>query len=86
MLPVLHRWVHSVTADGCHGGRDVWSVTNLVTVGNSDVEQVGECRYDATNVLKTIIKAYFCSHQTGSKIAIISIVRRLQQLLDCTML
>lgn len=71
MLPVLHRRIHSVAVGGRHGGWDVWSITNLVTVGNSDVEQVGECRYNATNVLKTVIKTYLCFHQTGSKVTVI---------------
>lgn len=66
VLPVLHRWVPSVRVGGCHGGWDVWSITDLVTVGNSDVEQVGECCYNATDVLKTIIKTNLCLHLTGS--------------------
>lgn len=66
MLPVLHRRVPSVSVGGCHGGWDVWSITDLVTVGNSDMEQVGECCYNATDVLKTVIKTNLCLHLTSS--------------------
>lgn len=33
-------------------GRDVWSGTNLVAVGDADVEKVGKRSHDATNVLQ----------------------------------
>lgn len=52
MLPVLCRWVHPVTADCCHGGWHIWSITDLVTVGNSDVQQIGECCHNVANILQ----------------------------------
>lgn len=65
MLPVLCRWVHPVTADCCHGGWDIWSIADLVAVGNSDVQQIGECCYNVANILKTTIKTHLCFCQAG---------------------
>lgn len=51
MLSILQTWVYSVAIDQTHGW-NIWSITNLIAVRNSDVKKVGKRSHNTANVLK----------------------------------
>lgn len=51
MLSTLQTWVYSVATDQTHGW-NIWSITNLIAIRDSDVKKVGKCSHHTANVLE----------------------------------
>lgn len=64
MLSILHTWVYSVAVDQTHGW-NVWSITNLIAIRNSDVKKVGKCSHNTANVLKQRANTVLPTHKAA---------------------